>query len=359
MTEPHEHRGPPWGGGPPPWSNGPRPWGGGGFGPGRRFRRGALAVLTVMVLLIAALSWLVASLVAGNAPHLWVFVVVTTVVLVGLVAVARWLWRYTRAVGGLMDAADRVASGDYEARIDLSSSGQLRRLGTSFNQMTERLETNERRRRELLADMAHELRTPLQVIRGSVEGMLDGLYGADPERLRTMLDETELMARLLDDLRTLSMAEEGVLPLHREPTDMRILAEDAIRSLEQTAHDKTVALVLEASDPAPLGADPVRLAEVLQNLLSNAIRHTPPGGRVLVRVSATRAGVRTEVRDTGPGIDAELLPHVFDRFVRSADTGGTGLGLAIAKRLVEAHGGTIEATQPTEGGTSIAFTIPG
>ena len=359
MTEPHEHRGPPWGGGPPPWSNGPRPWGGGGFGPGRRFRRGALAVLTVMVLLIAALSWLVASLVAGNAPHLWVFVVVTTVVLVGLAAVARWLWRYTRAVGGLMDAADRVAAGDYEARIDVSSSGQLRRLGTAFNQMTERLETNERRRRELLADMAHELRTPLQVIRGSVEGMLDGLYGADPERLRAMLDETALMARLLDDLRTLSMAEEGVLPLHREPVDMRILAEDAIRSLEQTANDKTVTLVLEASDPAPLDADPVRLAEVLQNLLSNAIRHTPPGGRVLVRVSATKTGVRTEVRDTGPGIDAELLPHVFDRFVRSADTGGTGLGLAIAKRLVEAHGGTIEATQPADGGTSIAFTIPG
>jgi signal transduction histidine kinase len=108
-----------------------------------------------------------------------------------------------------------------------------------------------------------------------------------------------------------------------------------------------------------LDADPVRLAEVLQNLLSNAIRHTPPGGRVLVRVSATKAGVRTEVRDTGAGIDAELLPHVFDRFVRSADTGGTGLGLAIAKRLVEAHGGTIEATQPSDGGTSIAFTIPG
>ncbi len=229
MTEPHDHRGPPWGGGPPPW--GARQWGGGGFGAGRRFRRGALAVLTVMVLLIAALSWLVASVVAGNAPHLWVFIVVTIVVLVGLAAVARWLWRYTRAVGGLMDAADRVAAGEYDTRIDLSTSGQLRRLGVAFNEMTERLETNERRRRELLADMAHELRTPLQVIRGSLEGLLDGLYDADPERLRTMLDETELMARLLDDLRTLSMAEEGVLPLHREQGDMRILAEDAVRSL--------------------------------------------------------------------------------------------------------------------------------
>ena len=352
MTEPHNHGGPPWGGG------GARPWEGGGFGPGQRFRRGALAVLTVMVLLIAALSWLVASLVAGNAPHLWVFVVVTIVVLVGLAAVARWLWRYTRAVGGLMDAADRVAAGEYDTRIDLSRSGQLRRLGVAFNEMTERLETNERRRRELLADMAHELRTPLQVIHGSVEGMLDGLYEADPERLRTMLDETALMARLLDDLRTLSMAEEGVLPLHREQVDMRILAEDAILSLEQAADENSVALVLEAPNSAPLDADPVRLAEVLQNLLSNAIRHTPPAGRVLVCVSTTKSGVHTEVRDTGPGIDPELLRHVFDRFVRSADTGGTGLGLAIAKRLVEAHGGTIEATHPSDGGTSIAFTLP-
>ena len=138
---------------------------------------------------------------------------------------------------------------------------------------------------------------------------------------------------------------------------MRILAEDVDPFPRANGADARVTLALEAPDPAPLDADPVRLAEVLQNLLSNAIRHTPPGGRVLVRVSATKAGVRTEVRDTGPGIDAELLPHVFDRFVRSADTGGTGLGLAIAKRLVEAHGGTIEAAQPAEGGTSIAFTL--
>ena len=355
MTEPHDHRGPPWGGGPPPWTQGARPW----AGPGRRFRRGALAVLTVLVLLIAALSWLVASLVAGNAPHLWVFVVVTTVVLVGLTTVARWVWRYTRAVGGLMDAADRVAAGEYDTRVDPSSSRQLSRLGTSFNQMTERLETNERRRRELLADMAHELRTPLQVISGSVEGMLDGLYDADPARLRAMLEETDLMARLLDDLRTLSMAEEGVLPLHRETVDARGLAEDAIRAFEPTAREAGVVLDLDAPGPVTLEADPVRLTEVLHNLLANAIRHTPAGGHVLVAVSATKTGAHIEVRDTGPGIAADLLPHVFDRFVRSADTGGTGLGLAIAKRLVEAHGGTIEVAQPAGGGTSIACSIPG
>jgi signal transduction histidine kinase len=354
MTESHEHPGPPWGGG--RWAEGRGPWRSGG--PARRVRRGAFAVLVVVVLVIAVLSSLVASLVAGNQPDLWIFVVVTALVLVAVIASARWLWRYTRAIGALMDAADRVAGGDYEIRVDPSASGQLRRLGTGFNEMAERLETNERRRRELLADMAHELRTPLQVIRGSVEGMLDGLYAPDPERLHMMLDETALMARLLDDLRTLSMAEEGVLPLHRETVDARTLAEDALRSFASIAADAGVTLSLDAPDRAPIDADPVRLAEVLQNLLSNAIRHTPSGGRVLVEIAVESGDLRFAVTDTGPGIPAELLPHVFDRFVRSADTGGTGLGLAIAKRLVEAHGGTIQATEPTGGGTSIAFTIP-
>ena len=356
MTESHEHNRPPWGGGRPPWTDGPGPWRAGG--PARRFRRGAFAVLAVVVLVIAVLSSLVASLVAGNRPDLWIFVSVTAVVVVGVVASGRWLWRYTRAIGALMDAADRVAAGDYETRVDPSSSGQLRRLGTGFNEMTERLETNERRRRELLADMAHELRTPLQVIRGSVEGMLDGLYGAHPDRLRVMLDETTLMARLLDDLRTLSMAEEGVLPLHRETMDVRVLAEEAVRSLASVASDEGVTLSLEAVDAAPIDADPLRLAEVLQTLLWNAIRHTPRGGRVVVEVTPAEDRVRFAVTDTGRGIAPDLLPHVFDRFTRSADTGGTGLGLAIAKRLVEAHGGTIEASQPAGGGTRIAVAIP-
>ncbi|MEP6973197.1 MAG: ATP-binding protein [Actinomycetota bacterium] len=315
-------------------------------------------MLAILVLLIATLSSLVASVAVGNRPDLWVFVVVTVVVLAGLVGIARWLWRYTRAVGGLMDAADRVAGGDYDTRVDTSSSRQLGRLGTAFNEMTERLQTNERRRQELLADMAHELRTPLQVIRGSLEGMLDGLYDADPERLRAMVEETALMATLLDDLRTLSMAEEGVLPLHRETVDVRALAEDAVRSFEPAADEAGLHLQVDAAESLTIDADPVRLTEVLHNLLSNAIRHTPRDGHVVVGVAAASRGVRVDVRDTGPGIPADLLPRIFDRSVRSADTGGTGLGLAIAKRLVEAHGGTIEATQPTGGGTNIAFTIP-
>jgi signal transduction histidine kinase len=348
-----EPRRPPWGDGPPPWV------GRGGFDAGRRFRRGALVALTVLVLLVASLATVAASILGGNPPAAWITVTVAGVVVVGLVLSARWLWRNARGVGALMDAADRVAGGDYATRVRAPSSRQLRPLIAAFNEMTDRLETNERRRRELLGDVAHELRTPLQVIRGSVEGMLDGLYPADPATLRTLLDETLVMARLLEDLRTLSMAEEGVLPLHREPVDPRLLVEDAARSFDALAREADVSLEVETDgDGTALEADPVRLAEVLGNLLSNAIRHTPAGGSVRVRSEQEHAAVAFEVIDTGTGIPDEELALVFDRFVRSADTGGTGLGLAIARRLVEAHGGAIGATRAPEGGTRVRFTIP-
>ncbi len=362
MTEPHEPHGPPWRGSPSGWT-GPPPWagrGGPGGGPGRRFRRGAFAVLLVVVLLVAALATVVASILTHNAPAHWITVPVAGAVVGGLVASARWLWRNTRTVGTLMDAADRVAGGDYATRVDDTGSRQLGRLTDAFNQMVERLQTNEERRRELLADVAHELRTPLQVIRGTVEGMLDGLYPAEPERLRPLLDETIVMARLLDDLRTLSMADAGVLPLHRETVDPRVLADEAAQTFRSMAHAADVALASVHADdvPASIEADPVRVAEVLSNLVANALRHTPPGGAVTVRVAGTAGGVAFEVEDTGPGIGADRLPFVFDRFVTSADAGGTGLGLAIAKRLVLAHGGSIDAAAPATGGTRIRFVIP-
>ncbi len=305
-------------------------------------------VLLLVVLLVAALATVIASVIAGNPPAPWITVVVSAAVVAGLFASARWLWRSAHTVGALMDAADRVAGGDYTPRVDDPGTRQLGRLTGAFNQMTERLQTNEDRRRELLADVAHELRSPLQVIRGTVEGMLDGLYPADPERLRPLLDETIVMARLLDDLRTLSMAEAGVLPLHRETVDRRGVADDAVQAFRSMAEDAGVTLEAEYASGAPtqLDADPVRLAEILANLVTNAVRHTPREGRVAVRVSAADGGAEFEVQDTGPGIPSDQLPIVFDRFVTSADTGGTGLGLAIAKRLVEAHGGTIEARSP-------------
>ena len=337
----------------PGW-NGPR------LGAGRRFRRGALVLLLAVVLLVATLATIVASIVAGNAPAPGITVAVSISVLLGLVLSARWLWRNTRTIGALMDAADRVADGNYATRVPDVDARPLKRLTTAFNEMARRLETNEQRRRELLADVAHELRTPLQVIRGSVEGMLDGLYPVDADRLRPLLSETIVMARLLDDLRTLSMAEAGVLELHRESVDPRALTDDAVTAFGSMAEEAGVSLasVNVGEIPATIEADPVRLAEVLTNLLTNALRHTPSEGSITVRTTHRPRMVSFAVEDTGPGISPDLLPFVFDRFTTSADAEGTGLGLAIAKRLVEAHGGDIEASSNPNGGTTIRFTIP-
>jgi two-component system, OmpR family, sensor histidine kinase BaeS len=353
MPEPHR---PPWGEGPPPWA------GRGGFGPsgGRRFRRVGLVALVLLVLLVSLLATVVTRIANGQPPHRGVTVVITIVVLLGIGSIARWFWRSTRSVGALMDAADRVAGGEYSTRVGEVPSPQLRRLAASFDQMTQRLATNEQRRRELLADVAHELRTPLQAIRGSVEGMLDGLYPADPEHLRPVLERTELMARLLDDLRTLSMADAGVLELHRETVDPRAIAWDGATASRGAAARRGVELEVVAAPGTPqtIEADPVRLTEVVGNLLTNAVRHA--NHQVVVRLEPNGSrGVGIQVEDDGSGIAADQLPHVFDRFVTSADAGGTGLGLAIAKRLVEAHGGTITATSPPSGGTVVRFDIPG
>ena len=264
---------PPWGDGPPPWA------GGGGFrqGPGRRFRRGVFVALLLIVLLVAVLARVVTWIVGGNPPAPWVTIGVSAVVLIGLILSARWLWRSGRSIGALMDAADRVAGGDLATRVGEVPSRQLSGLAGAFDQMTDRLQTNEERRRELLADIAHELRTPLQAIRGSLEAMLDGLDPADEAHLQPVLDRTELMARLLDDLRTLSMAEAGVLALHRETMDPRAVAQDAAGAFGSAASDGGVVLDLDvaADAPATIEADPVRVLEVLTNLLANAIQHTP------------------------------------------------------------------------------------
>jgi two-component system sensor histidine kinase BaeS len=278
---------------------------------------------------------------------------------IGLVLSARWVWRTTRSIGALMDAADRVAAGEYATRVGELPGRSFQRLGGAFDEMTAHLQTNEERRRELLADVAHELRTPLQAIHGTVEGMLDGLYPADAEHLRPVLERTDMMARLLEDLRTLSMAEAGVLAMHRETVDPRAVVADAAEAFRSAADAAGIAIEVTAdSAPATIEADPVRLSEILANLLSNAVRYTPPGGRVTVRASADGSDRAVfEVDDTGPGIPAEQLPFVFDRFVRSSDRGGTGLGLAIAKRLVDAHGGSIEALAAPGGGTRVRFDI--
>jgi two-component system OmpR family sensor kinase/two-component system sensor histidine kinase BaeS len=280
-------------------------------------------------------------------------------VLVVAVAAGRAVRGMAAPIGDVMEAADRVAAGDYGTRVEARGPNEVRRLARSFNQMTERLEANEAQRRRLLADVAHELRTPLSVIRGNVEGMLDGLYPADQAHLGPVLEETAVMARLLDDLQTLSTAEAGALWLHRERVEPASLAEDAVAAFQARAGTAGVLLDWRAVPGLPeLDVDPVRVGQVLANLLSNAVRHTPAGGSVSVAVEPSQAGVAFTVSDTGSGIAAEDLPQVFHRFVKSADSGGAGLGLAIAKSLVEVHGGTIAAESGPGRGTTMRFVLP-
>lgn len=229
----------------------------------------------------------------------------------------------------------------------------------SFNSMTERLESSEEQRRNLLADLAHELRTPLSVIRGTIEGLLDGVYAPDRTHLDPVAEETKVMARLLDDLRTLSTAEAGALRLHLESTEPSDLVADSMAAFQSQVDSAGVTLRSQLAPGLPsLDVDPVRIGEVFANLLLNALSRTPPGGSVVLSAETSDdGGVVFEVADTGSGIADEDLPHVFDRFVKGAGSRGAGLGLAIAKSLVEAHGGMMSARSRPGKGTTMRFTL--
>ena len=200
----------------------------------------------------------------------------------------------------------------------------------------------EERRRSLLADVSHELRTPLTVIRGKVEAIRDGIYPADDAHLDAILDDAQTMSRLVEDLRTLVLSEGGTLTLHREPTDLRTVIADVSGDFQPIAQRAGVTLTTTVEgDPPLLDIDPVRIGEVVGNLVDNAIKHTPEGGSVRVEAAMEDDSVRITVADTGRGIDPAVLPHLFQRFVKGADSRGTGLGLAIVRSLVELHGGTV------------------
>jgi two-component system OmpR family sensor kinase/two-component system sensor histidine kinase BaeS len=262
-------------------------------------------------------------------------------------------------IGAVMEAADRVAAGDYDIHVREIGPRSVRALARSFNTMTARLKDHDRLRRDLMADVAHELRTPLTVIQGKLEGLIDGVYPADAAQLQQLLEETHVLSRLVEDLRTLALSESGALKLQREPTDVAALARDVVSAFAPDASSRGVALAADApQEIAPLEVDPVRIRGVIANLVSNALRHTPRGGSVTVRASDDRRRVEVSVRDTGSGMTADELAHAFDRFYKGASSRGSGLGLTIAKNLVAAHGGTINATSEVGRGTTITFTLP-
>jgi signal transduction histidine kinase len=260
----------------------------------------------------------------------------------------------------LLAASQRLAEGDYAARVRPRGPLEVRSLASAFNSMAQRLQTHEDQQRSMLADITHELRTPLTIIRGNVEGMLDGVYPADEARLRSILEESQILSRLTDDLRTLSLAERGALQLKREPTDVVVLARDTISAF-QSQLDTGGVRASFTSNPGEIlqNVDPERFRQVLGNLISNAVRYSPKGGAVRINVSALGGGVQILVSDDGPGIAPSDLSHIFERYYKSADSRGMGLGLSIARYLVEAHGGQIRAESQPGSGTTIIVTLPG
>jgi signal transduction histidine kinase len=260
-------------------------------------------------------------------------------------------------VGRLVDAAAKLSDGDYSARVPEVEGGPMRQVVRSFNGMAERLEKSSEQRRRLLADVGHELRTPLTVIQGELEAMADGVHPFSPEQIEMLLDETRLLARLIDDLRVLSLSEGGELKLDIELIEAGTLVADAIASYQALAARSNITLTATA-DTGSLLADPLRLHEVLANVIANAIRHTPAGGTVAVTATSSPTGWLFLVGDTGTGIPAEQLPLIFERFAKGADSHGTGLGLSIARELVRAHGGEMKASSIVGQGTTIEFSIP-
>jgi signal transduction histidine kinase len=289
------------------------------------------------------------------AGGLWLLILLG---IVGVFLTVRNLRRTTAPIWDVMDAAERVADGDYEVRVAEQGPRETRELARTFNSMTERLQSNETQRRALLADVTHELRTPLTVMQGNLEALLDGVYPHDDEHLAPILEETRVLARLVEDLRTLSLAESGALKLHKEPTDLEILIEETAAAFRTQADTDGVQLLVNTpGDLPPLELDPVRIREVIANLITNALRHTPAGGLIEITATQAQSQIQLTVRDTGSGIAPDDLPHIFDRFYKSEQSRGTGLGLAIARNLVAAHGGEITVQSQLGGGTTFRITL--
>jgi signal transduction histidine kinase len=289
--------------------------------------------------------------------HPFVLFPIFLVVLI-LIAVSGGIRRMTRPMNSLIDAARRIESGDYSAQVPEWGSRDIRSVGRAFNSMSARLKTIDEQRRSYMADVTHELRTPLSVIRGQAEAIADGVYPADAAHLAPILDATQTLDRLVEDLRTLALTDAGSLVLNKEPTDLGQLVEDTAGSFQSQAESAGVSLTAEVADDMPsIEVDPARIRQVISNLLSNAIRHTPSGGLVKVAVTSATDQLTLTVTDTGEGIAPELLPHIFERFIKGPNSKGSGLGLAIAHDIIEAHGGTLTITSET--GKETVATISG
>jgi two-component system sensor histidine kinase BaeS len=285
-----------------------------------------------------------------------------TAVILGLAVAVSVLvaTRLVRPVRAVTAAARRMRAGDGSARVRVRAKGEVGELGTAFNEMSEHLDRLERQRKAMVSDVSHELRTPLSNILGWLEAAQDGVAELDPALTASLVEEATLLRHIVDDLQQIALADAGRLRLRPEPVDAADLVKQIATVHRAAAVAAGLALTTEVRGTLPLDADPVRLRQAVGNLITNAVRYTPAGGRVTLRAYADGGDVLIEVADIGPGLAPEHLPYVFDRFwraekSRSRQTGGSGLGLAIVRQLAEAHGGS--ATVRSEPGRGAMFTI--
>lgn len=316
----------------------------------------------------SALLYLVFSEYSGIR-NIWILVCGAPILLIilAIFTMVTLYTRYGKPVGQIVRAIDSIAEGDLSARVPEDNSPQFQRIIKRFNKMVGELERSEQQRRNLTADIAHELRTPLHIIRGNLEGILDGVYDPTHEHINNTLDETKLLSRLVSDLQTLSLAETRQLPLHPSSFRLADLMEDLTSSFSSQAASLGIDLQTTLPDPNhELTADYDRLNQALSNLVSNALQHTPQGGKISIRAEPmggdANRRLRITLRDTGSGIPSEDLPFIFDRFWRGdkSRTGRahSGLGLAITKQLVQAHNGTIEVQSEPGRGTTFTIELP-
>ncbi len=302
------------------------------------------------------------AFIAGTRQNLLIAALLAGTAGIGLgLAVSRSL---TRPLGRLATAARAIAAHDLTQRVEPSGTAEVVEVGHAFNEMAASLEKAEELRRNLVTDVAHELRTPLSVLQGNLSGLLDGVFPLEMSEVARLYDETRLLNRLVEDLRELTQAEAGQLHLEVRSVDVASVVRSTVEAFSAAAAEHQVNLTAEApADLPPARADSQRIAQVLRNLLTNALRHTPAGGEIRVAASSTPGWVEVSVSDTGEGLSPEEIPHVFERFwrgdkSRARETGGSGLGLAIARRLIELQGGRIGVESQPGQGSRFWFRLP-
>jgi signal transduction histidine kinase len=315
---------------------------------------GALVIKSLPLVLRGRIATNILFPVGGISLALGLFVVAIAFLL---------MRRFVNPLADVIYAARAVADGKLDTRIAVSGPQELRGLSDSFNEMASALERSDRERRDMLADIAHELRTPLSVIRGRLEGIVDGIYSADGGQVSLALEQTYLLERLVDDLRLLTLAEGRQLHFESKPVDLGNLAQHVIDLFDAEAREKNISLSLNRrSGDLIVPADAQRTEQVIANLVSNSLRYIPDHGKVWIEIASEDKSVTVSVNDNGVGIPEADLPFIFDRFwrkdkSRSRISGGTGLGLAIAKQLIEAQGGAIAAKNLSEGGLQVSITM--